>query len=135
MTEFELSAGEEPLGETSDVGGPGERNWRVVREALAREKAALAREQARTAELEAELAKRLGDDETIGNLRAEVTFLRAGVDTTRPSAARFAESYDGPLDPESVQVAFADYLADAKAAAHDFAAHVVRSTTNGGSNV
>jgi hypothetical protein len=82
----------------------------------------------------AELDKRSGDDELIGNLRAEVVFLRAGVDTTRPSAARFAENYDGPLDPESVQRAYADHLADARAAAHDFAAHLTRSTTNGGSD-
>jgi hypothetical protein len=105
-------------------------------------RAALRREQDRRKELEtlvererqgrveAEKARAV-DAVRIGDLTAQVTFLRAGVDTDLPAGRRFFENYDGALDPDSVQAAYAAYLRDANAAAARFADHLHR---NGGSH-
>jgi hypothetical protein len=78
-------------------------------------------------------AARAADAELVGDLTAQVTFLRAGVDIDHPAGRNFATHYDGDLDPDAVQSAYASYLADARAAANDFAAHLQRSA-NGDSH-
>jgi hypothetical protein len=75
-------------------------------------------------ELARERAKHADDHERIGDLRAELTFVKAGVDVDDPDGAYFARVYDGPMDPDSVRTAYARHLTNARAAAERFAAHL-----------
>lgn len=79
-------------------------------------------------------AQRAADTERIGDLTAELTFVKAGVDVDGTAGRRFAESYDGPLDRDAVQRAYAGYLSDALAAGRVFAEHITRNHSNGASD-
>jgi hypothetical protein len=121
----------------SDELTDGSPDWRRAREALNREReqrqllaSQLDHERDERRQVE---AARAADAELVGDLTAQVTFLRAGVDIDQPAGRNFAAHYDGALSPDEVQAAYAAYLADARAAAHDFAAHLQRSA-NGDSH-
>jgi hypothetical protein len=118
------------------VGLDGSPNWVKARDLIRRQRAEvgelrmlLDREHEERRQIEAE---RAADAETIGDLRAELAFTQAGVDTSGGAGALFARIYDGELTPDAVQASFARYLSDARAAAAQFAEHVVRTTPNGG---
>lgn len=88
-------------------------------------RAALKRERARRADLETEResfqaaldrereerraveAQRAADAHEIGDLRAELTFTKAGVDVSNQAGRRFFEAYDGELTVEAVDAAYA----------------------------
>jgi hypothetical protein len=80
--------------------------------------------------LKQELAKHAADRELIGDLRAELTFVKAGIDVDSIAGGLFAAKYDGPLDVDSVEEAYSRYLSDARAESKKFMDHLTR--TNGG---
>jgi hypothetical protein len=113
----------------------GSPNWQRARDLIKRQQAEvgelrmlLDRETDGRRQAEAE---RAADAETIGDLRAELAFTQAGVDTSGGAGALFARIYDGELTPDAVQASFARYLSEARAAAAQFAEHVVRTSQNG----
>jgi hypothetical protein len=84
----------------------------------------------RQGRLEAE-RQRAADAEQIGDLRAELTFTQAGIDTGNSAGALFAAKYDGELSVEAVQTAYAGFLSDAMGESRQFAERLGRVQPNG----
>lgn len=80
---------------------------------LARVRSAWRREQKERKALERQLAERAGDIDTISDLRAENTFLKAGVPIDRALGKLHFEHYDGEMSVDAVRKSFAELLADA----------------------
>jgi len=83
------------------------------------------REKARVAELEAQNEAQAAELAELGEMRAEVVFLRAGVDTTRPAGRAFFNHYDGDLSEDAVGRGYVEYLADANKASAAFTSRLI----------
>ena len=77
------------------------------------------------------VAERAAEAERIGDLVAELMFTKAGVDTDDSDGACFARIYDGPIEVDAIQTAYAIHHLNARRAAARFADHLTRTATNG----